>query len=39
MAPIIRINKIIWSVYRHEYTHNGDTSKLHIILKENGLAK
>jgi len=39
MAPIIKINKIIGSVYRHENTHNWDTYKLHIILKENGLAK
>jgi hypothetical protein len=39
MAPIIRINKITGSVYRHEGTQNGDTYKLHIILKENGLAK
>jgi len=26
-------------VYRYEGTQNGDTYKLHIILKENGLAK
>jgi len=26
-------------MYRHEDTHNWDTYKLHIIPKENGLAK